>query len=188
VIVVLAVFCSGILHDIAEGAGSVWSPLTLYFYGSVLAFELLVFWRYPALFGDTPIDTDLYRLGSYLAGLVTYFLVFIFISGLFLRAWSLQFGGFSPHGGDELAWTQYAVSWLLDNGLGNFGQIFGWDISPIHPINDTARSVVWIYNLGLEFLAVAAVVRAVGRVAQTRRQSPRQAASAPATDNQAVGE
>jgi hypothetical protein len=105
---------------------------------------------------------------------VAYLLVFIFVSGQFLRHWSLLFGGFSLQGGDYLTWTLYAVSWLLDNGLGNFGQIYGWDISTIHPVNDMARSVIWIYNIALEFLAVAAVVKLVVTLAPNWRGTTRQ--------------
>jgi hypothetical protein len=39
-------------------------------------------------------------------------------------------------------------------------------VTTIHPINDTARSIVWIYNLALEFLGIAAVAKGFGVVVE----------------------
>jgi hypothetical protein len=162
-----------------EGAGNLWQPLPLLIYGLLLLGLLLAFLILPSqargVLGFESIGTATITLAGYIVG---FLLMFTFLSGQFLRHWSLQLGGFSPVGGDFLLWTLYALSWLLDNGLGNFGQIFGWDISSIQPINDTSKALVWVYNRALEFLAVASVVRVVRVVRQYLRESPRQDASA----------
>jgi hypothetical protein len=186
-ILVGLVFCClavGFSYLVAEGAGLLWPPLALVVYGLVLAGMTSVYLRFPTLARAVVSSGVGFAVFSSLGIALEYLLVFMFISGQFLRHWSLQFGGFAPQGGDYLAWTLYAVSWLLDNGLGNFGQIFGWDISIIHPINDTTKSLVWIYNVALEFLAIATVVRAVALVSPYWRESRRHDASALATDNQ----
>ena len=183
-----------------ESAASLWPPIAILMYGLVLILTLLSFVFVPTLskgylkpglivgigkvFGIGKAF-DKFMNSVIALGLPVYsLLLFIFLSGQFLRHWALQFGGFSA-GGDYLAWTLYTASWLLDNGLGNFGQIFSWDISSIHPTNDTARSLVWIYNLVLEFLAVAAVVKVfVMFMDQRRVAQPQDAGPPPRTTRQ----
>jgi hypothetical protein len=63
------------------------------------------------------------------------------------------------------------VSWVLDNGLANAGQIWGWNVSDIHPITDTTRALVWGDNVILVFLALAAITQSVQILAESRRQA-----------------
>ena len=177
---------SGILgvffFALAETLGYFWPPFALLIYGIallLLLFSFLFVLRVANFADRSSLANRINELRILsVANTVGYLLTFIFLSGQFLRHWSLQFGGFSPGSGGTLAWTAYAISWMLDNGLGNFGQIFGWNISSIHPTNDTARTLLWVYNLLLEFLAIAAVVKVVGVLATYRRESRRQNASA----------
>jgi hypothetical protein len=164
------------------------SPFRLLWDGLLLLATLVLFLSFPSVIARyVPTRAPNFNWGANMGVVVGFFLLFVLLSGQFLRHWSTQFGGFSPNGGDYLPWTLYAVSWLLDNGLANFGQIFGWDISPIHPVNDTARSLVWAYNIALEFFAVATLVQAVRMVMPDLRESRRQDATTPATDNQTEG-
>jgi hypothetical protein len=160
---------SWLCYGLAEGVGHLWTPLVLPIYG----LELVLLGTILVIIYATKADAyNIFDFPGQLVlveGALAFLLVFIFVWGQFLRHWSLQFGGFSPNGGDDLAWTLYTISWMLDNGLGNVGQIFGWSISSIHPVNDTARTLVWVYNLLLEFLAIAAVVKVVGTVASYLR-------------------
>jgi hypothetical protein len=54
-------------------------------------------------------------------------------------------------------------------------------------MTDTTRVVVWIYNLALEFLAVAAVLKFTIASAQYWRGVGRQSANTPATENEMRG-
>jgi hypothetical protein len=181
------VLASGLALLLAEGAGNLWAPLALLVYGFLLLFVMVVFLGLPSLVKSSQNQGSISVWTMSLAFPLFYLSVFIILSGEFMRQWSLQFGGFSSQGGDYVDWASYSISWLLDNGLGNFGQIFGWDITTIQPINDTARSVVWSYNLVLEFLAITAVVKTVRVVTAYWTRATRQAAAAPATDNQTEG-
>jgi hypothetical protein len=55
--------------------------------------------------------------------------------------------------------------------LASAGQIWGWRLTDIQPITDTTRSLIWGYNLILEFLAFASISRAVQVLAEYRRQA-----------------
>ena len=98
---------------------------------------------------------------SFLAMTVGAFGWFIVSYSEFLRYWYLQYGGFVAHSDGYLYWLSYGVSWLLDNGLANFGQIYGLNISDVQATNLTTQTLVWIYNVILEVFAVAAVLRGV---------------------------
>lgn len=80
--------------------------------------------------------------------------------GQLFRSWQYQFGGFSaPAHAGYWEWAQYSLSWVLDNVLANAGQIFGWDVSPIHPVAPGAQTLVLVYNIMLELLVLAVVIR-----------------------------
>lgn len=97
--------------------------------------------------------------------------VFVFDFSEFARYWAIQFGGFAAHSRDYWYWLRYGFSWLLDNGLANFGQIFGWNISDIHPITPVTRLLVWGYNISLEVLVVAVAISAIRIVVGNRMPS-----------------
>jgi hypothetical protein len=81
-------------------------------------------------------------------------------SGEFLRYWSLSFGDFAPaRETGYWSWALYGVSWVADNGLANIGQIWGWNVSDIHPTTDTGRYLVSGYNVILEVVALGVLGR-----------------------------
>lgn len=97
--------------------------------------------------------------------------VFVVAAGEAMKAWNLAFGGFASHDGSDWNWIAYAFSWVADSGLAGFGQIFGWQVSDVQPITSAARTFVWIYNLLLDFVVIAGLVRVVSRVKDLRAHS-----------------
>jgi hypothetical protein len=96
--------------------------------------------------------------------------IFVVGAGEFLRYWSLAYGGFSPAAvTDYWSWSLYGLSWVLENGLANVGPIWGWSVSDIQPVTETTRTLVWGYNLLLEFLTMAAVARILHPLVNRRR-------------------
>jgi hypothetical protein len=102
--VIFAFILGGLFYFLAESAGYLWLPLALPVYGLLLLLLLLALLVIPSLTRNMVRRasmpgrrSDLFFAISVVIG---YPLVFIFISGQFLRYWSLQFGGFSPRGGD----------------------------------------------------------------------------------------
>jgi hypothetical protein len=91
-----------------------------------------------------------------------YFIVFVVGSGEVLRYCSLVYGGFTS-AAETGYWSGvlYGMSWVVDNGLANAGQIWDWSVSDIQPITGTTGTLVWGYNIVLAFFAIAAITRAV---------------------------
>lgn len=89
--------------------------------------------------------------------------------GQLCRYWNLHFGGFVGHDATYWQWAPYGVSWVLDNGLANLGQIFGWNITDIQPVSFAARTITWIYNVGLDLFAVAVFLRYAPALVGRRR-------------------
>jgi hypothetical protein len=95
---------------------------------------------------------------------------FVICCGEFFRAWQNQFGGFAvPAGSGYWDWVRYSLSWVLDNTLANVGQIFGWTVTPIHPVSLAAQVLVFGYNLILEFFLLALFIRFVRTILQPTR-------------------
>jgi tetratricopeptide (TPR) repeat protein len=78
----------------------------------------------------------------------------------FFRFWNVQFGGFQADGLNYWDWLRFGISWVLDNGLANFDQIFGVSVSDTHPTNLMTKSLVWGFNVMLEVIVIASVIRA----------------------------
>jgi hypothetical protein len=103
---------------------------------------------------------DVFDLSSNIGILAGFLAVFVVGSGEFLRYWSLSFGDFAPaRETGYWSWALYGVSWVADNGLANIGQIWGWNISDIHPTTDTGRYLVSGYNVILELVALGVLGR-----------------------------
>jgi hypothetical protein len=95
--------------------------------------------------------------------------VFVVCFSEFCRYWSFQFGGFETHGSGYWYWIMFGISWLLDNVLANFSQIFGFRFTDISPNNITTEGMLWGYNIALEFIVIAAIFRGASLYFQLRR-------------------
>src|SRR5258708_27520816 len=80
--------------------------------------------------------------------------------GQFFRTWQGLFGGFAvPAAAGYWEWVRYSLSWGLANTLANAAQIFGWDLTSVHPVSMQAQLLIFGYNLVLEFFLLALLFR-----------------------------
>jgi hypothetical protein len=166
VVAIVTLGVNALLLGAAELVSSVWPGIALPIYGTFVAMTPLFFLlgRVPA-----PIALAVVReqdansrsfIWSFTYVQVSGFLLLVVGASEFLRYWNLQFGGFSGQSSDYWSWLWYGTSWVLDNGLANFSQIYGWQVSDIRPTTMTTQTLVWIYNILVEVFAVTAIVRA----------------------------
>jgi hypothetical protein len=70
----------------------------------------------------------------------------------------LTFGGFAAKQTGYWDWLGFGMEQVADNALFDFLSIYGWHISTIHAIGFWSRTVVFLFNIELEALIIAAIV------------------------------
>ncbi|HEV2239334.1 MAG TPA: hypothetical protein VGR57_21945 [Ktedonobacterales bacterium] len=140
----------------------------VYFYGAALLLCLAL-----SALGLIPTESDNTTEGQITgAGVTGACLIYIALAfGPFCLYWNVRFGGFAGHAENYWGWTRFGLSWILDNGLANMGQIFGWNISDIQAIGFGARAITWCYNIALDFIVVASFFRYAPRLLRRRQAS-----------------
>jgi hypothetical protein len=153
----------------ATGAFAFFRPAYgVFIYGAALLVCLAL-----SALGLVPTDSDNTTegqiTGAAITGACLFYIVLAF--GPFCYYWNVRFGGFAGHAQNYWGWTRFGISWVLDNGLANMGQIFGWNISDIQTVGFGARVITWSYNIALDFIVIASFFRYVPRLLRRQQSS-----------------
>ncbi len=138
----------------AEGLAILWRPLGI----SAYSLLILIAIAWAAYLVFEPIGSD--RVDANTFGSAPSALVILVVAFCELcRLLALSVGGFTSQGTGYWHWLRYGASWALDNGLFNASEIFDWHLSEIHATVAWSRFLVLAFNVALEVLAIAAILR-----------------------------
>jgi len=158
------------LLALIEASSSLWRPLSIFLYSvlivviSIISFGVLV--QKVADNGKIEREAPI-GLAWVLLSVPALLVAFSQMS----KQLYLLYGGFVATQTGYWHWLRWGVDQALDNVLFDIPSIYGWNITEIHPIVFWSRTIVFLLNIELELIVIAALVRQFQLVRESLSES-----------------
>lgn len=161
---------TGILALI-EGVSLLWRPLGIFFYSLTLPY--LVFAIYLRFKGTRGKELSRIEgaLLTFVEVLVDAMILVVSFSQLCKYLALSLHGGFSPPISGYWSWFSFGLSQLLDNALYGVFSAYNITLSEVHAIAIWSQTLVFVFNLILSSLVVAAILGEFRLIWQTKETS-----------------